>query len=126
MCFKVCFTCPSRFKEKIKMNLLDNVTPINLKIGKEIYRKRQDYISLVSHSPSCLHKSRARVGAYTVGKGKRRTALKRKSTVYTTTSYFGRGRGPEGIPSPLDLQKPLKSHPHYSFWDSILNTLIWI
>ena len=70
--------------------------------------RRQDYISLANPSPSCLHKSRVRARAYTVGQRWKGTARKRKFTVYPPTSYFGIERAQKVIPNP---QKP--SNPHY-------------
>ena len=59
---------------------------------------RQDYISQVNPSPSCLHKFRVRARTYTVRQRWKGTTRTQKSTVYPPTSYFRIERDLEGSP----------------------------
>ena len=84
--------------------------------------RRQDYISLVNPSLSCLSSLGFEPEHIQWGKGGRETARMRKSTVYPPTSYSGIGRGPEGYPQSPKTFKAQSQLPHNS--DSILNSLI--
>ena len=80
---------------------------------------RQDYISLANPHRPVSTSLGFEPKHIKWGKGERRTARMRKSTVYPPTSYFGIGGAQKVIPKNLQSPSPL---PHNS--DSILNPLM--
>ena len=73
--------------------------------------RRQDYISLVNPSPSCLHKSRVRARAYIVGQRWERDSVDAKIHYISSYPYFEIGRVTEGYPKSSWSHNPSKHHP---------------